>query len=143
PVGQDHYCAPVGPATRLTDKGAAGTLGAPLTNSSATQSVTINAGDTALAVKSALETLVGVGNVDVQKAGGIYRIHFQSGMGGTPIPLLLTDPTLLTNGLGASDTLNIVDSGVATDDAAVLTSSSLTGLDMGSPNSIQPLVGTE
>src|SRR5439155_10824468 len=136
PGGEDHYFAPVGTATSFTDKGAAGTEGVPLTNSSATQSATINAGDTALAVKSALETLVGVGNVDVQKAGGIYRIHFQAGMGGTSIPLLLTDPTLLTNGTGTCvalikvecDTVNIVDTGATADDAAVLTSSSLTGL---------------
>src|SRR5438132_2807271 len=140
PGGENAYFASA--ETTVTDKGTTSMVVSPIGNGAATRSVTINSGATAADVKAALEglALIGAGNVDVQKAGGIYRIHFQSGLRGTSIPLLLTDPTLLTNGLGTSDTLNVIDTGATTDDAAVLTSTSLTGLDMPAPNSIQQLV---
>src|SRR5205823_11706347 len=67
------------------------------------------------------------------------RIRFKNGMGGTAIPLLLTDPAGLTNGADLGDTLNISDRSAIGDDAGLLTSTSLTGLDMPTPNTIQQL----
>ena len=64
----------------LVDTGAAaGTTGTPLTKT----------------VQSALEalSLIGYGNVEVKKAGGTYRVHFQGQLGGTAIALLGSDPT--------------------------------------------------
>ena len=94
----------------------------------------------AVAVTSALEAIGGIGNFDVQRAGGTYRIHFQNGLGGQVVPLLVTDPTGLTNGAGEKDVLNISDTGATADDAALLTSTSLTGLDMPVSNATQQLV---
>jgi hypothetical protein len=82
----------------------------------------------------------GIANFDVQRAGGTYRIHFQNGLGGQVVPLLVTDPTGLTNGAGEKDVLNISDTGATADDAALLTSTSLTGLDMPVSNATQQLV---
>ena len=82
----------------------------------------------------------GIANFDVQKAGGTYRIHFKGALAGQAVPLLATDPNALTNGAGESDVLNIVDTGATADDAALLTSTSLTGLDMPGSNTTQQLV---
>ncbi|MDX6471351.1 MAG: large repetitive protein, partial [Gaiellaceae bacterium] len=109
----------------------------------------IAAGASAAAVAAALSALPLIHAVDsallpavdVRKAGTVYRVHFQNGLGGQTIPLLIADPTLLLNGAGERDVLNISDTGsTAAGGAAILTSSSLTGLDMGSPNQIQQLV---
>ncbi|HYR17725.1 MAG TPA: hypothetical protein VEQ67_26435, partial [Mycobacterium sp.] len=126
----------------FTDTNAPGASGTPPATSATVQSTTVAWNVSATDLKNALGTLIGgSGNVEVQKAGDVYRIHFQgSTFGGTPIALLLTDPTALTNGAGESDTLNIVDTSATANDAAVLTSSSLTGLDMPAPNTIQQLV---
>ena len=76
----------------------------------------------------------------MSKAGGTYRIHFKGALGGTAIALLGTDPTLLRNGAGVVDQLNIVDTAATADDAALLTSTSLTGLSLPVSNEIQQLV---
>ena len=79
--------------------------------------------------------------VTVTKGGGVYRIAFADGsaFGDTAIPVLRTDPTGLQSGQGEKDVLNISDTGSSANDAAILTSTSLTGLDMPSPNSAQEL----
>ena len=74
------------------------------------------------------------------KGGSTYRVHFTGAAGGTAIALLGTDPTLLRNGAGAVDKLNIVDTARADDASALLTSTSLTGLSLPSANEIQQLV---
>ena len=96
--------------------------GAPPTTSATVQQTTVHYGDSAATVESALGTILGgSGNVDVQKAGNVYRIAFQGSFKGTAIPLLLTDPANLKSGAGELDTLNIDDSGsTAAQDAAVL-----------------------
>jgi Ca2+-binding RTX toxin-like protein len=143
PGGENRYFAPAGTQTSFTDTGGAGTVGTPPANSSATQTVTVNAGASSTTLANTLGALTligGAGNLDVQKAGGVYRIHFQGGMGGTAVSLLLTDPALLTNGAGEQDTLNAVNTAGTSNSIDVLTSQSLTGLDMPAANSIQELV---
>jgi len=129
--------------TSFTDSLGAGAQASPPANSLAVQSVTLAYNASAAAVAAGLgglSLLGGAANLDVQKAGNVYRIHFQGALQGTPIALLLTDSTQLTNGAGETDTLNVVDTGATGNDAALLTSSSLTGLDMPSPNAAQQLV---
>src|SRR4029077_10192573 len=81
---------------------------------------------------------------DIQLHGNVYRIHFQGTLGGKPIPVLVTDPLTqpspLTNGAGETDKLVLNDQGATADAAAILTSTSLTGLDMTNSNSTQQLV---
>ena len=130
--------------THFHDTGAV-TSGAPTPASSATvvTTSTLHYGDSAGTVHDALAAILGgSSSVDVKKAGNVYRITFQgTDFGGTAIPLLLTDPSGLKSGAGELDQLNIDDSGsVATQDAALLTSTSLTGLDLPTANQIQQLV---
>ena len=128
-------------STSYTDTGAAGSVATP-PSAGVRQTVTLAWNASPSAVASALEglSLIGAGNVDVQQSGGLYRIHFENGMGGAPIALLATDPTNLTSGAGEEDVLNVSDTGATADDAALLTSTSLTGLDMPGPNTTQELV---
>ncbi|TMC80709.1 MAG: hypothetical protein E6J08_09445, partial [Chloroflexi bacterium] len=119
----------------------------PPTTNNAARSATIQYNASASDVATALAglTLLGgltnlVTNLDVLQAGNVYRIHFQGDLKATAIPILLTDPTLLTNGADLGDTLNVFDSGASTPDSALLTSSSLTGLDMPVSNTTQQLV---
>src|SRR5207249_4480973 len=65
-------------------------------------------------LQSALEGLssIGAGNVKVVNAGNVYRITFQgTTLGGADQPLLQAHDRNLTNGLGATDTVNVDDSG--------------------------------
>ncbi|HEX9504623.1 MAG TPA: hypothetical protein VGA62_01335, partial [Acidimicrobiia bacterium] len=120
--------------TTYTDMGTATPSGAPPTVGvvETATGVAFDAPATGLnSVQSALEglALIGAGNVSVTRAGNVYAITFNGAAAGTAIALLLTDPTGLTNGLGSSDTLNIDDTAATAADAALLTSTSLTGLD--------------
>ena len=142
-TGQENVLVGTTSNTFFTDTGS-GSAGSPPTLTTTTTihaPVTVNYGDTAQAVQTDLETLVGSGNVKVQKAGNVYLLFFQGAFKWTAIPLLLTDPANLKSGKGELDQLNIDDSGsTATQDAALLTSTSLTGLDMPIANQIQQLV---
>ena len=93
-------------------------------------------------VQRLLGALVGgSANLDVQKAGGVYRIHFIGSLAKQPVPLLVADPLKLqSGGNGEQDVLNINDADASTADAAILTSTSLTGLDLPNPNNTQQLV---
>ena len=84
--------------------------------------------------------LVSISDLDVQVHGNVYRIHFTGSLGGKLLPLLVTDPSGLTNGAGETDTLVVNDQGATSNASAILTSTSLTGLDMPNPNSTQQLV---
>jgi Ca2+-binding RTX toxin-like protein len=90
----------------------------------------------------ALEALpsIGAGNVDVTKAGNIYRVAFIGAKAGTNIDLLAANDLGLTNGAGALDRLIIDDSAYTLPTVGVLTSTSLTGLSMRQVNEIQTLV---
>jgi len=128
--------------TAYTDAGGATTSAAPPSVGVVqTQTVTYVPNTGAGAIQAALDamTLVGSGNTHVTAAGNVFAIRFMGSLAGTAIPLLLTDPTRLRNGAGALDVLNVSDRGATADDAALLTSSSLTGLDMSSSNTIQEL----
>src|SRR5260370_2108823 len=61
----------------------------------------------------ALPLIGGAANLDILKTGGNYRIHFTGGLAGTPISLLLSDPTQLQAGAGMNSKLNVDDSGPA------------------------------
>ncbi len=101
------------------------------------------AGTGAGSVQQALTNLAQIGaaaNADVLKTGGIYKLTFKGGLGARDIELISANPAGLTNGLGASDTLNLNDSAYTLDGVAALTSSSLTGLSMPTQNEIQELV---
>src|SRR5258708_17109703 len=75
------------------------------------------------------------------KTGGNDRLSFKGSLAGTQISLLLRDPTQLQAGSASMiRKLNVDDSGQTADGAAVLTSTSLTGLDMTTPNTIQQVV---
>ena len=93
-------------------------------------------------LQSMLATALGTStsNLDVQVHGNVYRIHFTGTLGGRAIPLLVTDPSGLTNGAGETDTLVMNDQGATADASAILTSTSLTGLDMPNANATQQLV---
>ena len=127
--------------TSFVDNGSGSSATPPTTSATIHTPVTLNYGASAATVQSALETLLGSGNVKVQKAGDVYNIFFQGAFAGTAIPLLFADAANLTSGAGEVDRLNIDDSGsTAANDAALLTSTSLTGLDMPASNQIQQLV---
>ena len=94
------------------------------------------------AVLDALSLIGGAGNTDVQQAGGVYRIHFQgTGWAARPSGCSRPDPAGLTSGANEKDILNVRESAATAADAALLTSTSLTGLDMPVPNTTQELVG--
>jgi Ca2+-binding RTX toxin-like protein len=97
---------------------------------------------TADEVEDALEALDGVepGDVEVHKAGFVYRITFLGLLAGQDIPLLASNSSGLTNGAGATDTMTVDDTATTADTWALLTSSSLTGLALPGPNEIQQLV---
>jgi RTX calcium-binding nonapeptide repeat (4 copies) len=92
-------------------------------------------------VRTALEGLssIGTGNVQVVKAGNIYRITFIGALAGADQPLLQTHDGLLTNGFNAVDQLNIDDSAYALPEVGVLTPTTLTGLSNVQANEIQEL----
>src|SRR6185295_16612756 len=121
PGGENQYFAASG--TSFTDTGAAGTAGSPPVTSAAVQSATVAYGAPATGAGSVQAALAGMGligstlNVDVTKAGDVYDITFKGAMAGTAIALLLTDPGTLLSGAGDNDTLNLSDSGSASDDA--------------------------
>ena len=73
---------------------------------------------------------VGVGNVQVRKAGSVYRVTFVGTLAGSDVALLSANGSGLTNGAGALDTLHIDDRATTADTWALLTSSSLTGLSL-------------
>src|SRR5260221_9510923 len=129
--------------TSYTDTGAAGSAQTPPTTG-VLLTTTVGATDSATVLEGKLNTLLGAGSVHVIKGGGVYQIRFlhTGSYGSTAIALLRTDPTSLTSGgNGESDVLNVYDTGwTLTGDAALLTSTSLTGLDMPSANEIQQLV---
>ncbi|HET7129920.1 MAG TPA: hypothetical protein VFJ93_12675, partial [Gaiellaceae bacterium] len=142
PSGENVLIGTVGAGvTTFLDTGAAGTPAA-LPTVGVVQSTTVNAADGAGTIQSKLQSLslIGPGNVLVEKAGGTYRIHFVNGAGGTAIALLGTDPTALQSGAGVVDHLNIVDTARTDDSSALLTSTSLTGLSLPAANEIQQLV---
>ena len=127
--------------TSFVDGGSGSTAAPPTTSATIHAPVTLNFGASAATVKAALETLLGAGNVKVQKAGDVYYIFFQGAFAATAVPLLFADAANLTSGAGEVDRLNIDDSGsTAANDAALLTSTSLTGLDLPASNQIQQLV---
>ena len=96
----------------------------------------------AAAVQAALQALpsVGAGNVQVRKAGSVYRVTFVGALSGSDVALLSSNGSGLTNGAGAVDTLHIDDRATTADTWALLTSSSLTGLSLPQPNEIQQVV---
>src|SRR5581483_2931836 len=77
---------------------------------------------------------------EVSRAGNVYRVTFVDELAGRDMPLLASNDSGLTNGLGATDTMNVVDSGNTSQSVGVLTSSSLTGLSTKQVNEIQSLV---
>src|SRR5205814_1050493 len=86
--GENQYFAPAGTATSFSDSGATGTAGSPVVTSAANQTVTISAGATASALAAAVGGLTlinGAGNLDVQKAGGVYRIRFLNQLAGESV----------------------------------------------------------
>ena len=97
---------------------------------------------TAAALQSALEGLssIGAGNVQVTKAGSVYRIAFKGALAAQHVDLLAVNDFHLTNGQGAQDVLNIDDSGSRLPNVGVLTGTSLTGLSMPQANEIQSIV---
>ena len=66
-------------------------------------------------VQRLLGALVGgTANLNVQKAGGVYRIHFTGSLAKQPVPLLVADPLkLLSGGNGEQDILNVNDAGAS------------------------------
>jgi len=71
--------------------------------------------------------------------GDVVATGNGGGLGHAAIKILDAEGEKLTNGLGKTDVLNVDDSGSTADGYAVLTSSSLTGLDMPRANAIQQL----
>ena len=148
PSGENRLIATGLTDTTYLDDGSYIGAGAPPTVG-VVQKTNVGYADDAATIQSKLEglSLIGSGNVEVLKGGGTYRIHFRGAAGGTAIALLGTDPTppvadgaALTNGAGTVDKLNVVDTGNTADDAALLTSTSLTGLSLPAANEIQQLV---
>src|SRR4029077_10530055 len=91
-------------------------------------------------VQEAIGGLVGgTGNVLVTKAGNVYRVTFVNGKAAQDIDLLAANDSGLTNGLGATDVMNVDDSGNTLPSVGVLTSSSLTGLSTQQVNEIQTI----
>ena len=86
----------------------------------------------------ALTDIGAAGNVKVTKSGSTYRVEFVGALAGHDIELLRANPANLTSE-GPIDTLLIDNSADSTDQTALLTSSSLTGLGMSSVNEIQTL----
>jgi len=140
-AGQDHLLAAAVPGTAYTDDGTLtpGAASPPAAGVTRQATVTYVPNSGAGALQGALDALVGAGNALVTMGGNVFRIHFLGAFGGTAIPLLVTDPTQLRNGAGSNDNLYVTDLGSTANDAALLTSSSLTGLDMSSSNTIQEL----
>ena len=97
-------------------------------------------------LNAAINTMPGYSgdNVDVRKAGNQYFVTFNGLLGAMPIPLLVSHDTTLTNGhtsgLDAGDTLNVYDNNATGADSALLTSSSLSGLDFPQTNTVQEIV---
>jgi hypothetical protein len=105
----------------------------------------IEAEDLQTALQSLVETAyTGISDtaldVEVTKAGSVYRITYVDELGARDIPLLAANETGLTNGKGALDVLNVDDSGFDLSTVGVLTSSTLTGLSTRQVNEIQTVV---
>jgi Ca2+-binding RTX toxin-like protein len=83
-------------------------------------------------VREALEGLstVGAGNVAVERFGNVYRVSFQGTLADSDQPLLSTDDGNLT-AEGPGDVLVVDDSAEDSASVALLTPTSLVGLDMG------------
>jgi Ca2+-binding RTX toxin-like protein len=143
---QGSLIAPVNAIQQITVDATGGTFTLSLTDP-ATQ-VTATTGNLAWNISAAdlrtalggLSTIGGVNNVQVTKAGNVYKVTFVNGMGARDVPLLASNEAGLTNGLGASDVMNVDDSGNTQPSVGVLSSSSLTGLDTNQVNEIQTLV---
>ncbi|MEX2149864.1 MAG: LEPR-XLL domain-containing protein [Steroidobacteraceae bacterium] len=127
---------------RLTVDATGGTFTLTLRDQTTT-SIAFNAPATGEgSVQAALEALsnIGVGDVEVTKAGSIYRIAFRGALGSQHVDLLAVNDFGLTNGQGSSDVLNIHDSGSLGASVGVLTGTTLTGLGMPQANEIQSIV---
>ena len=86
-------------------------------------------------------SLIGAGNVEVTKAGGTYRIHFKGALGGTAIALARHRPDAAQERRRRRRPAERSSTPPRTADAsALLTSTSLTGLDLPAANEIQQLV---
>ncbi len=109
-------------------------------NGEYTGNIAWNATKADLAAALAGLSAVDLADVDVSKFGNTYRVHFTGALAGTVIDELGVDDSLLTNGLGVTDTLTIDDSGYNVDGTGVLTPSSLTGLSTPQRNEIQTVV---
>lgn len=96
----------------------------------------------AAGLEAALEGLdgIGAGNVEVTKAGSVYRIAFRGALGAQHVDLLAVNDFGLTNGEGSEDVLNIDDSGSLLPTVGVLTGTTLTGLGLPQANEIQSIV---
>lgn len=83
-------------------------------------------------LQAALESLdgIGSGDVSVRKFGRIFRLDFAGSLAGTTIPLIQAIDGGLTSE-GPADVLTVDDQFDTTNNQAVLTTTSLTGLGMG------------